>query len=61
MSKITERYSGPNSVAFWAEIANVENKEVHDLLYIAGCALQDHEKRFFQMLRCALPPADRQP
>lgn len=53
---MTERqphYSGKLSNGFWADVANVKDKAAHDLIYVAACALQDHEKRILQMLRMA--------
>ncbi len=53
------RYSGPASKKFWERIAEIKNRRVHDLIYIAGCALQDHEGRVLQMLDEAEKPPSR--
>lgn len=47
------KYSGKASKAFWERIAAIKTKRAHDLVYIAGCALQDHENRVLQMLKRA--------
>lgn len=53
------RYSGEKSIEFWRGIANIQDRQAHDLIYIAGCALQDHEKRVLQMIRVALDVEER--
>lgn len=53
---MTERqpyYFGRISTGFWADVANIKDKSMHDLVYVAACALQDHEKRVLQMMRMA--------
>ena len=42
-------YSGPQSEALWRRV-NALPEAQRTLLYLAGCALQDHEGRFWQML-----------
>jgi hypothetical protein len=46
------KYSGPASKKFWARIWALKewNEQTFALAYIAGCALQDHEHRMFQLL-----------
>lgn len=44
-------YSGEANKPFWREVANIQGKRQHDLVYIAGCALQEHENRVLQMLK----------
>ncbi len=51
-------YSGPGSEVFWARIHKIENKAARDLVYIAGCALQDHERRVLQMIEIASDKRD---
>ena len=50
------QYSGDKSRQFWNKINKFlkTNNDVHSLLYITGCALQDLEGRMFQMLECAV-------
>ena len=36
--------------AIWARVEALNSEPVHSLLYIAFCALQDHENRVLQML-----------
>jgi hypothetical protein len=36
--------------AIWARVEALKSEPVHSLLYIALCALQDHENRVLQML-----------
>jgi hypothetical protein len=50
MSELVERYSGPKSRKFWKHINSVKSEPERAMLYIAGCGLQDHESRMFQML-----------
>ena len=59
MKKPNPKYSGPASAALWKRIAGIKNQRVHDLIYLAGCALQDHEGRFLQMLEHAEKSASR--
>ena len=47
------KYSGLVSKAFWDRVAKIKDEKTHDLIYIAGCALQDHENRLLQMLKRA--------
>jgi hypothetical protein len=49
-SILSERYSGPKSEKFWKRIDAIKKEPEHMLLYIAACALQDHESRVFQMI-----------
>ena len=42
-------YSGSQSEALWRRV-NALPEAQRTLLYLAGCALQDHEVRFWQML-----------
>lgn len=51
------RYSGPKSVKFWTRVNSIKPESKRSLIYIAACALQDHEGRVFQMLR-ELKPED---
>lgn len=53
MSKDERKYAGTESKLFWKRIAEIENRRTRELVYIAGCALQDHEERMFQMLEAA--------
>ncbi len=53
MSKQQPKYSGEASTAFWKRINKINNQTTHDLVYVAGCALQDHENRVLQMLHLA--------
>lgn len=46
-------YSGQASDKFWGRIDKIEPKRLRDALYVAGCALQDHETRVMQMLDAA--------
>jgi len=46
---LTPHYSGELSRAFWLRVKRIEDERTHDLLYLAGCALQDHEERVLQM------------
>ena len=47
---IKPHYSGPLSDAFWFRV-NTSNDET---LYLAACALADHETRLLQMLSKAV-------
>jgi len=47
---VEAKYSGDASIHFWRRIANIKTEPEHELAYIAGCALQDHEQRVLQML-----------
>ena len=42
-------YSGDLSKEFWAEV-NALRDPLHAMVYLAGCALQDHELRVLKML-----------
>ena len=44
------KYSGPNSRKFWDHVNAIKPEKLHSLIYIAGCALQDHELRVLQMI-----------
>lgn len=44
------KYSGPESEGFWDRVHAIKNPTTRGLVYLAGCALQDHEGRVFQML-----------
>lgn len=48
--KLTARYSGEASKDIWDRVAAISHEPSHGLLYIAACALQDHEQRFLQIL-----------
>ena len=48
--KMKPKYSGSASKKFWDRIAKIKLECLHDALYVAGCALQDHEHRMNQML-----------
>jgi hypothetical protein len=50
MSPLEPRYSGDASIEFWGRIAGIRDTEGM-LIYLAACALQEHEQRFFQMLK----------
>ncbi len=50
---LERKYSGLASGPFWDRINKIRNKRERDLVYLAACALQDHENRVFQMLKCA--------
>ena len=47
---ISPRYSGNLSVKFWNLVNSYTDDPRKMMLYIAGCALQDHERRVLQML-----------
>ncbi len=49
----TERlkYSGASSKRFWKRIHSIHDENLRNVVYIAGCALQDHEQRMIQILR----------
>lgn len=49
------KYSGPKSLKFWARVNALTDPE-HTLVYMAGCALQDHEGRVLRMLQVAEQP-----
>jgi len=51
MTGPTPQYSGKVSKKFWARVAAVKDEPTHSLLYIAACALQDHEGRVIQMFK----------
>lgn len=62
MTELIARYSGKKSKDVWTLVAAIDHEPAHTMLYIAACALQDHEQRFLQMLRNAqppVPPADK--
>ncbi len=59
MQKKGRKYSGKASEGFWKRIANIKNRRAHDLVYMAGCALQEHEERVLQMLAEAKKPMPR--
>ncbi len=48
-----EKYSHPTSKKFWDRIQAISNPTARALVYLAGCALQDHETRVFRMLEQA--------
>ncbi len=48
--KMKPKYSGGLSRKFWDRINNIKPERLHDAIYVAGCALQDHERRVLQML-----------
>ena len=48
--KMKPKYSGPASRKFWDHINAIKPEKLHSLIYIAGCALQDHELRVLQMI-----------
>ena len=43
-------YSGVASKGFWDRVWEHKEDERFGLMYIAGCALQEHEARVLQML-----------
>jgi len=47
---IKPHYSGKLSVDFWKRV-NALPEPVRGLVYLAGCALQEHEGRVLQMLK----------
>lgn len=47
--KIEAKYSGHLSEDFWEQVHKIKNKKERNLIYLAGCALQDHETRVIQM------------
>ena len=51
------KYSGPNSRKFWDRVNAIKPEKLHSLIYIAGCALQDHELRVLQMIADVEPGA----
>ncbi len=51
--KIEARYTGAASRLFWGRVAKIKTETAHDLVYMAGVALQEHENRVLQMLICA--------
>lgn len=52
-----KRYSGNSefSKKFWDRVFEIEAKKpkLGSLIYLAACALQDHESRLYQMLEDA--------
>ena len=48
--KLKPKYSGNWSRNFWARVNLIKPEKLHDAIYTAGCALQDHERRVLQML-----------
>lgn len=44
-----KHYSGELSKEFWAEVNKLRDS-LHAMVYLAGCALQDHEERVLKML-----------
>ena len=48
--KMKPKYSGGLSRKFWDRINNIKPERLHDAIYLAGCALQDHEGRVLRMI-----------
>ena len=48
---VRPKYSGYESKAFWKRIAKIKDGAQQSIIYLAACALQDHEARVFQMLK----------
>ena len=44
------KYSGAAGRKFWNRIAAIKPDKLRVLIYLAGCALQDHETRVLQMV-----------
>ena len=51
--KLKPKYSGPLSIKFWEQVKTIKPKKLHTAIYMAGCALQDHEDRVLNMLEDA--------
>ena len=51
-NRMRARYYGVLSIPFWKRV-NALPEGVRDLVYLAGCGLQDHEERVLQMLALA--------
>lgn len=51
------RYSGPKSKRFWKCIDKIKNECAASRAYIAACALQEHERRIFQIIRSITRPS----
>lgn len=47
------KYSGPVSARFWNRIVAIKSNKLHAAVYVAACALQDHEGRVLQILKDA--------
>ena len=43
-------YSGQASKDFWKRIDLIKSEPERSLIYLAGCALQEHEARVLQMI-----------
>ncbi len=62
LGKQNPKYSGPLSRKFWDRINSVKPQKLWEALYVAGCALQDHEGRVLEMLKNAeMGPAKSSP
>lgn len=48
--KLKPKYSGGLSGKFWGRINNIKPERLHNAIYLAGCALQDHEGRVLRMI-----------
>ena len=59
MIKRGRKYSGKASEGFWKRVASIKNRRAHALVYLAGCALQEHEQRVLEMLAEAQKPLSR--
>ena len=44
------QYSGANSRKFWDRINAIKSEKLQSLVYLAGCALQDHESQVLAMI-----------
>lgn len=53
MKKPGYYYSGDSSHDFWDRVWRVKPKAAQDVLFLMGCALQDHEERMHQALLMA--------
>lgn len=45
------KYSGKRSTKFWKEIDKIEDQKLWDLIYKAGCELQELEARVLTQLK----------
>lgn len=53
MRKPGFHYSGEDSKEFWKRILAIKPKATQDVMFLMGCALQDHEERMHQALQLA--------
>ncbi len=48
--KLKPKYSGSLSQKFWDRVGKIKPARLNDAIYMAGCALQNHERLVLQML-----------